>query len=630
MSPHTRKYNSSRYSQTLPSCNDASPRAGSITTRWAVDNGLRVTSSALTGFPVSATMLTQERFPTWRHVWEYRELLYFLVWGDIKVRYKQRLLGILRILLQPIISSVVSGTIINRILEITLGEVSFPVTRNFSISARFHKHIKYVLLSISVSLIMTMAIPALAQESNPGENGWSENVLLEDVDGQLPRLVTDRAGRVHALWRSRVDENLNSPASGGEYVIMYRRQENGVWTSAIDILTLPGLERMNLGSVAIDDRDHINLLWFSQGSSRDLFLSRAHSSMAENPRAWTTTLVESPRNAMSDPDIILETDGRIHVAYVLDNNSIVYNRSEDYGDSWTGWSTVWRVVDKAIEAVSGTRIAIDRQSNLHVVWTLNDAERSWQGVAVYYARSTDGGNSWSIEEIHHSEPDEPTAGWINVAVRAQDEIHLAWNRGAGSRDGRYHMWSPDNGITWSDPQSFMPPYVSGQTQWPLMEVDSEDVLHLVTIADWEDQETRPRYTFWDGKSWSPMVTIPESSSDFDSWFTIGLGNQLHLIHPIKRFRSELVYNFLQLPVAGTTPRSISMPSISEPEAQDAPIATVVLTEEADLNFDKLLAGELDSPPSTGLGASVIVIPILAAGLLVGMVFGWQLWSRGKR
>ena len=28
-------------------------------------------------------------------LWEYRELLYFLIWRDIKVRYKQTLLGIL-------------------------------------------------------------------------------------------------------------------------------------------------------------------------------------------------------------------------------------------------------------------------------------------------------------------------------------------------------------------------------------------------------------------------------------------------------------------------------------------------------------------------------------------------------
>lgn len=34
-------------------------------------------------------------------LWEYRELLYFLVWRDIKVRYKQTVLGIAWVVLQP-------------------------------------------------------------------------------------------------------------------------------------------------------------------------------------------------------------------------------------------------------------------------------------------------------------------------------------------------------------------------------------------------------------------------------------------------------------------------------------------------------------------------------------------------
>ena len=40
-------------------------------------------------------------------LWQYRELLYFLVWRDVKVRYKQTALGVAWIVLQPVISTVV-------------------------------------------------------------------------------------------------------------------------------------------------------------------------------------------------------------------------------------------------------------------------------------------------------------------------------------------------------------------------------------------------------------------------------------------------------------------------------------------------------------------------------------------
>jgi lipopolysaccharide transport system permease protein len=42
-----------------------------------------------------------------RGLWEYRELLYFLVWRDLKVRYKQTALGVAWIVLQPLLSTVV-------------------------------------------------------------------------------------------------------------------------------------------------------------------------------------------------------------------------------------------------------------------------------------------------------------------------------------------------------------------------------------------------------------------------------------------------------------------------------------------------------------------------------------------
>src|SRR6266478_1120466 len=42
-----------------------------------------------------------------RDLWSYRELLYFLTWRDIKVRYKQTLLGAAWAILQPLVSMLI-------------------------------------------------------------------------------------------------------------------------------------------------------------------------------------------------------------------------------------------------------------------------------------------------------------------------------------------------------------------------------------------------------------------------------------------------------------------------------------------------------------------------------------------
>jgi len=62
-----------------------------------------------------------------RAVWEYRELLYFLVWRDLKVRYKQTVLGALWIILQPVVSIVVFSVLFGGLLKVPSGDVPYPI-----------------------------------------------------------------------------------------------------------------------------------------------------------------------------------------------------------------------------------------------------------------------------------------------------------------------------------------------------------------------------------------------------------------------------------------------------------------------------------------------------------------------
>lgn len=51
----------------------------------------------------------------WRDLWEFRGLLYFLVWRDIKVRYKQTVLGAVWAILQPLLTAVIFTVLFNRV-----------------------------------------------------------------------------------------------------------------------------------------------------------------------------------------------------------------------------------------------------------------------------------------------------------------------------------------------------------------------------------------------------------------------------------------------------------------------------------------------------------------------------------
>jgi lipopolysaccharide transport system permease protein len=51
----------------------------------------------------------------WRELWAYRELLYFMVWRDVKVRYRHTVLGVAWALLQPLLTMVVFSVIFGRL-----------------------------------------------------------------------------------------------------------------------------------------------------------------------------------------------------------------------------------------------------------------------------------------------------------------------------------------------------------------------------------------------------------------------------------------------------------------------------------------------------------------------------------
>lgn len=54
----------------------------------------------------------------WGELWRYRELLYFLVWRDFKVRYKQTVLGVAWAIVQPVFQMVIFTIIFGRLAGI--------------------------------------------------------------------------------------------------------------------------------------------------------------------------------------------------------------------------------------------------------------------------------------------------------------------------------------------------------------------------------------------------------------------------------------------------------------------------------------------------------------------------------
>ena len=60
-------------------------------------------------------------------IWAHRELFYFLVWRDVKVRYKQTVLGASWVILQPLLMTIIFMVFLGMIIRVQTPGVPYPL-----------------------------------------------------------------------------------------------------------------------------------------------------------------------------------------------------------------------------------------------------------------------------------------------------------------------------------------------------------------------------------------------------------------------------------------------------------------------------------------------------------------------
>lgn len=92
----------------------------------------QVTSEESTNASEQAPVLIIQPTKGWgqlalHEVWEYRDLLYFLLWRDVKGRYKQMALGPLWIVLRPLFNMVLFTLIFGKVAKLPSDGVPYPI-----------------------------------------------------------------------------------------------------------------------------------------------------------------------------------------------------------------------------------------------------------------------------------------------------------------------------------------------------------------------------------------------------------------------------------------------------------------------------------------------------------------------
>lgn len=112
-------------------CTDTKKARSVATTNEAVAEARPAAASPASEAPPELVTVI-EPSTGWRslrlhELWEYRELLYFLTWRDIKVRYKQTVLGAAWAIIQPFMTMLVFSLFFGRLAKVPSDGVPYPL-----------------------------------------------------------------------------------------------------------------------------------------------------------------------------------------------------------------------------------------------------------------------------------------------------------------------------------------------------------------------------------------------------------------------------------------------------------------------------------------------------------------------
>jgi len=237
---------------------------------------------------------------------------------------------------------------------------------------------------------------------------------------------------------------------------------------------------------------------------------------AQSSRAWSDPINLSNSGGASNPVMVVDESGVMHVLWVDQYEGYKYVQSKD-GKEWTspqvvrfpfdtegtlpvlvaGPSGLIYVFEQDIEkdlffaqAHSATLndppswgyriglseevlvydVAIDAQGTLHVAYIRN-ANTDLGPAGVYYVRSSDGGTSWSTEKLlyesQYFRTAKPEFSHIRVATSSETgdgRVYIAWDNTSLKRI--FMSASTDSGINWSDATQLKGPEDTGGYNTP--------------------------------------------------------------------------------------------------------------------------------------------------------------------
>jgi hypothetical protein len=337
---------------------------------------------------------------------------------------------------------------------------------------------------------------------------WSprERIPGSQDNAETPYLVVDQNRTVHVF------HSQNSGGREFEVDIVYSRWSlDQGWTEPIDILLSPLNNQARVRGAFLDQAGVIHLIFFAGDTfAANIYYSSAPAVYAGQAFAWSKPIMIGDA-AVTPVEAALAGDeeGNLIVVYSgnRDGKGIYVVASQDTGSTWSDPGLVsWSYRDD--QHPFGLQLHQDPYQNLHVVWTVNNAQGN--GETIEYVRLERSSSQWLppvtlavYKEEHGYEVDHP------AIVFHEGQLIFIYNDYHPPK--RMMRLSSDGGRTWSEPfEAFAP--TRGEYGAATFAVDSNNTLHVI-FGD-RGRSLTLWHSIWRGSSWQepePIVPLGESN-----------------------------------------------------------------------------------------------------------------------
>ena len=331
------------------------------------------------------------------------------------------------------------------------------------------------------------------------------NISNTEMKSGAPAITIGEHNSIHVVWRD-LDTD---PWTPGE--VLYRYSDGAIWFDTIN--TSSDTTSSQDPRIAIDTLGYPHVIWEDWGMMEGP-AKVYYSFFTGDSFATSLCLTDSlqPGAFTRLGDIAIDSANGIHIVWSAETESVFvvyYVRGED-----GAWSLSVNISNNPRGNSSIPRMAIDSESNLHVVWKESETDTSYY-TEIYYSKFD--GDSWSTPLNISDLPDYSSDQ--QIAVSPEGYPHVVWEEG-------FHIYYAFyDGKEWSAPFPVSDTLTGERGFLPDIIVDLNSHPHIV----WGGEGPELWYTYCDGASWiSPIDVSGSLANSGGPDITVDHSNCLHL------------------------------------------------------------------------------------------------------